>query len=221
METVIFDDILQDMKQQLVNDQQSLYQNLVAIITFFERIPLNVAFTSLTNLSQSFLHILPLNRNPVLKNRIEKNDFVLTLTETGRLDIFHEKIDKYQDINGNSTLGTVAVEQAYFDMIYDLWAEKERRDDFFYSLIEDTIQKWHQQGILNDKIDEAIDWIRRVETIFMYAGHKYFVSALLPNTTLVRKKVHFLRKDSIENAREDILESFCHGTLKTGQLWTG
>ncbi|MEU2509034.1 hypothetical protein ABZ621_30580 [Streptomyces sp. NPDC007863] len=152
------------------------YRSAVASLTIRER----VLFQHLLGRSEFVLE-------PPNASGAEVHDVLVAHSPHGKLSL-HEPALK-DDVDEQDVLAGIRLPRWLLEMVAEETLAEESMEARERAELDTMLRRWHTAGTLPARLEEVIDWVERVETVFVYVGRHLWSRSDSGSSTLIRGNV--------------------------------
>lgn len=172
------------------------YVSLIKLATLNGIVPFQDAIASLVTREASLLTALMGQHSIMLihpdTEEIRACNVLVTHSPFGKLSLYVRAQETPP--NDEILLGGLELEEAFLDTVEDDCVVQELLERQEHQNIDAILAGWHAQGELERKVNQVIDWVDRVESVYIYIGRHMFTRSDVGENTLTARPYGILRK---------------------------
>lgn len=182
-------------------DSQCLYDvpayvSLVRLATLNGVLPFQHALASLVTYEAALFIALmgQSNRTLVSPDTEEMHccNVLVTHSPFGKLSLYVR--DQETPPEDELLLGGLELEQAFLDAVEDECVVQELLEKQERQNIDAILSNWATQGELERRVSQVLDWVERVESVYIYIGRRIFTRSDVGENTLTARPHGLLRQ---------------------------
>lgn len=191
-----FQSLLTETRDVLYLYTVPAYVSLIRLATLNGVLPFPYALASLMTQETALLHALMGQQQIQLvdpdSEEFQGCNVLVTHSPFGKLSFYRK--DQETPVHNDILLGGLVLEQAFLDAVDDectiplLLEEQERRT------IDAILSAWEAQGELEQRVNHVLDWVERVESVYLYIGRYVFTRSDVGENTLTARPNGVLRQ---------------------------
>ncbi len=219
-----FHSVLEETRDPLCLYHAPAYVSLIRLATLNGIVPFQYAMASLMTREASLLSALIGHHRPMLVAPDTEEfcdcNILVTHSPFGKLSLYLR--DQEAPLNDEILLGGLKLEQALLDLVEDDCVVQELLEQQERHNIDAILAAWQAQGELDQRINQVMDWVDRVESVYIYSGRLIFTRSDIGENTLTAKPHGILRTLSERSLsewkpEERILIVALHALFLTGR----
>lgn len=178
------DDLFGELRREVQEDRPA-YMSLIRLITAGGRLPYEDGSASLTERERHLLHeVMSDERLRLSTPSARDSDLFVAYSRQGKVSLLlRDELDETPeaDLLAAVRVGEAARERA--EERYTVWWQEELLEQ---RELDRTLFAWEREGTLTERLGQVIDWVDRVETVFVYVGRRIFSRSDAASNTLLR-----------------------------------
>jgi hypothetical protein len=190
-----FSCMLDEARDQHVLYGEPAYRGLVRLITLHGKLPFHYGLASLTHYEAKLVMMLMGREDIRIYSANDVNyarcNIFIAHSSFGKITFFpnDELLEKDPTI-----IGGLLIDKNILDYIEDecivhqVMEQKERRE------ADALLQEWERAGVLPCKVEQTMDWVERVESVYIYIDGQLFSRSDAGGNTLNTRPDGILRK---------------------------
>lgn len=162
---------------------------VLRLLTMAGKVPFRSAFDSLTVREQAIVrHLLGRQQLRLTAPGADAppGQFLLTHSPLGKLSI-HEPA--CGDLPADEVLAELALPGWMVEMVDEECLPAQAEEEHQRHELDEMLSGWHADGSLEERLEEVIDWVERVETVLIYVQRRIFSRSDSGSSTLIRDGV--------------------------------
>jgi hypothetical protein len=221
-----------DAFQSLLNETRDVlylytvpaYVSLIRLATLNGVLPFHHATASLMTQEAALLNALMGQQQNVLvrpeTDQFHRCNVLVTHSPFGKLSFYRR--DQETPAENEILLGGLVLEQAFLDAVDDECTVPQLLEGQQRQVIDAILSDWEAQGELEQRVNHVLDWVERVESVYLYIGRYVFTRSDVGENTLTARPHGVLRQLLVRplaawEPEERILIVALHALFLTGR----
>ncbi len=169
--------------------QAPAYIALIRLATMVGKLPFRLAMASLTAYEASVVQNVcgrdDLRIIPPDHPQIEDCTILITYSPFGKVSLYQRAVETPAD--PSEIVGGLQLEPWMVEVVEEECAAEAPLEAFEQRLIDELVMRWEAEGQREERVAQVMDWVDRVETVFIYIGKDLFSRSDAGSSTLLRK----------------------------------
>ncbi len=191
-----FHSVLEETRDPQILYSVPAYVSLIRLATLNGTIPFQDAIASLLTHEASLLTAL-IGQNSIMMiwpdaKEISNCNVLVTHSSFGKLSLYLRGQEMPPD--DEILLGGLRLEESFLDAVESDCVLQELLEKQERQKIDIILSSWEAQGELSQRVNQVMDWVERVESVYIYIGRCNFTRSDVGENTLTAKPHGILRK---------------------------
>lgn len=187
----LWDGLLDEVRDPDVLFAGPAHRGLLRLLTLDGRLPYHLGAAGLTRRERTVLQHL-LGRDSFVLTAPDDPEFsrctvVVTHSQLGKLAL-HEP-ERGDEPAQDQVVAGLRLPDWLMEMVEEECAAEEPLERHDQSQVDVLLRDWAQDGTLETRVRQVMDWVDRVETVLVYSGRRIFSKSDAGTNTLLRDNV--------------------------------
>lgn len=186
----VFLSVLEESRNPNLLYSSSGYVGLVVLVTLGGRLPFRQGLASLTT-REAALVMAVMGRDDITLIRpdskeIAECNILVKHSSFGKVSLYLR--DEEASLEDEVLVGGMKVDDSLLDMVEDEFLVEELLERQERRNFDAIVLEWEIQGCIVDKVNQVIDWVERIESLYIFIGRRVFSRSDVGDSTLARQK---------------------------------
>lgn len=186
-----FVNVLAELKDSLQSSRVPAYVGLIRLVTLAGKLPFRLALASLTpweaNVIQSIMGHDDIPLVPAESSAIDECNILITLSPFGKVSLY-KPLQKML-LASDEIVAGIYLDSWLLDTIEDASIIEDLLEKQERQRLDEMLLLWQAQTGIDEKIDQIIDWIERIDNVLLYIENRTFSKSDIGSNTLLREKL--------------------------------